>query len=503
MAESQTECMEDGRIVETIAESRPEFYYSETHRSALEELLRNGDGAFKKLLSQDNAKDFLSAPEVTAIHSTVERYEDNDAATDRRHADDSETLRSTYWPEISDTEGPLMDIGWPNTGFFKGVTRGMVYSHPPKDNAPHVKEVARRLIQEAHKVIAIVMDLLTDLQILQDLLDAASKRNVAVYIILDSKGAPHFLDMCNRLGAGPQDFQNIRTRMLRGVGIDLSYGRIPGSLSNKYMLVDGDKVMFGSYSFSWSSSRMDRNIITVMSGQIVDFFDRDFRELYVISRELRVFKGVSDKKPKKAPSTRLTVPPRPTLPTTSRFQVTLGDKGTLKVPAHKYHNPKYLLALGHLPEDTSSRDLFIKMEESLKRFAAEGNPVDEELEMLETHSTPHSSLNSKKGNKLICIPAKKKRKKFTFMRKTKQKGAGKIEGAKEGEGEPGPSNNTKLTPTTRNIEDITESPEVPADQTLISGKFEKKKKKKEKKTSPQNKDQGMTIFYCFLIKSKT
>ena len=48
------------------------------------------------------------------------------------------------------------------------------------------------------------MDLLTDLHILQDLLDAAAKRGVAVYIILDIRGAPHFLDMCNRLQVGSQ-----------------------------------------------------------------------------------------------------------------------------------------------------------------------------------------------------------------------------------------------------------------------------------------------------------
>ncbi|GAA6073953.1 protein FAM83F-like isoform X1, partial [Tachysurus ichikawai] len=48
------------------------------------------------------------------------------------------------------------------------------------------------------------MDLLTDLLILQDLLDAASKRGVAVYLLLDEKGLPHFLDMCNRLQISAQ-----------------------------------------------------------------------------------------------------------------------------------------------------------------------------------------------------------------------------------------------------------------------------------------------------------
>ncbi|KAF5905060.1 protein FAM83F-like, partial [Clarias magur] len=335
-------------------------------------------------------------------------------------------------------------------------------------------------------VIAIVMDLLTDLQILQDLLDAASKRGVAVYIILDSKGGPHFLDMCSRLEIGPQHLQHIRTRLLRGLGIDLSYGRIPGSLNNKYMLVDGDKVMFGSYSFSWSSSRMDRNIIIVMSGQIVDMFDRDFRELYAMSRELNLFKEFSISKRKTTPSTRVTVPTRPTLPATSRFQVSLGDKGTLKVPAHKYHNPKYLLALGGLPEDISSQDLMSKMEESLAKFGAAGNPVEEENDMLESQ-TPNLSLKEDNGSKISCVPSKKKR--FSFLRKSKQKGAGKNETGETGAGDPGPSSSTNLRSTTSAMEDITESPEESAAETPVSGKKKNKKKKNKQSKSPQSEDQ--------------
>lgn len=155
MAESQLECMEDGRIGENVPESRPEFYYSEVYRAALEELLSRGDGAFKSRLREDDAKDFLSARELKMIHNTVEPYsthEDTNEEMARKHADDSTSLRSTYWPNMSDTEVPLLDMGWPNTAFFKGVTRVMVFTHPPKDNAPHIKEVVRRLIQEAHKV---------------------------------------------------------------------------------------------------------------------------------------------------------------------------------------------------------------------------------------------------------------------------------------------------------------------------------------------------------------
>lgn len=41
--------------------------------------------------------------------------------------------------------------------------------------------------------------------------------------------------------------QNLRVRTVGGTGLALSFGKLPGSLCSKYMLVDGDKVAFGSY----------------------------------------------------------------------------------------------------------------------------------------------------------------------------------------------------------------------------------------------------------------
>lgn len=226
---------------------------------------------------------------------------------------------------------------------------------------------------------------------------------------------------------------------------------------------------------------MDRNIITIMSGQIVDFFDRDFRELYAMSRELNLFKEFSISKQNTTASTRATVTTRPALPATSRFNVSLGDKGTLKVPAHKYHNPKYLLALGNLPEDISTpQALLSKMEESIEKFAAEGNPVEED-EILESQAPPLSPKGGK-GNGLSRISLKKR---FTGL---KQKRASKKEG-KAGEGDPGPSTTTNLTPATSTIGDITESPENPTAETKSKKKASKKASKKSK--SPKSEDQGM------------
>lgn len=164
MAQSQLMCMEDGRIGTSIPDTKPEFLYSEEQRSAVEELLRSGDGAFKTRLQRDNMKDFLSAREVQHIQNTFRKYDSGEDGTDprggaaspsksqREGANADSGVHSTYWPQMSDTEVPALDIGWPSVGFLRGVTRVSVHAHPPKDNGPHIREVVRRLIQEASKV---------------------------------------------------------------------------------------------------------------------------------------------------------------------------------------------------------------------------------------------------------------------------------------------------------------------------------------------------------------
>lgn len=44
----------------------------------------------------------------------------------------------------------------------------------------------------------MVMDVFTDVDIFRDLLDAAYKRKVPVYIIIDMASVPSFLSMCGR-----------------------------------------------------------------------------------------------------------------------------------------------------------------------------------------------------------------------------------------------------------------------------------------------------------------
>ncbi|KAJ7989507.1 hypothetical protein DPEC_G00305260 [Dallia pectoralis] len=358
MAESQLKCLDEEHVNERIPESNPEFYYSEEQRAALEQLLRSGDGAFKMRLKEDNARDFLSASDIKWIRKTFEEYH-HDSGSESGESDQAEEpprvdsgVHSTYWPRMSDTEIPPLDIGWPGgTGVYKGVTRVSVYTHPPKGNGPHIKEVVRRLIQDSNKVVAVIMDELTDLHILQDILDAAQRRGVAVYIVLEACGMPHFLDMCTRLQITALHLRNLRVRTVKGSGLALSYGKLPGALCSKYMLVDGEKVMFGSYSFTWRASRTDRNMITVMTGQVVDFFDNDFREMYAVSENVDLYKEFHISKPPMPTPVKIVAEvPKALTVSTSRFQVSLGDsrgQADMKVPAHKYHNPKYSLVVGN------------------------------------------------------------------------------------------------------------------------------------------------------------
>ncbi|KAK2828995.1 hypothetical protein Q7C36_016985 [Tachysurus vachellii] len=438
MADSQLICMDEEHVNVKVPESKPEFYYSEEQRAALEHLLRNGDGAFKLRLREDNIKDFLSAREVKWIRDTFQSYDDPDPDNELR----SETraprsplssdsgVHSTYWPTVSDTEVPALELGWTSVGFYRGVTRVSVYTHPPKESSPHIKEVVRRMIQEAHKVIAVVMDLLTDLLILQDLLDAASKRGVAVYLLLDEKGLPHFLDMCNRLQISAQHLRNMCVRMVRGCGLALSFGKLPGSLSSKYMLVDGEKVMFGSYSFTWTSSRMNRNTITVMSGHVVDFFDSDFRELYAVSEKVDLYQEFHIPKPPRhtMPTPLLKAPPTTTQPappaSTSRFQVSLGESKqvNLKVPAHKYHNPKYALVVGNSLGLTGSLQDLSRLREHTR------NSSESNMEKLlhtsggankQSDGAPQEETSESKGdvNKSPLFGSKKQRSSFRLFLK--------------------------------------------------------------------------------------
>ncbi|XP_041641177.1 protein FAM83G [Cheilinus undulatus] len=305
MALSQIQCLDDHHVNWRVSESKAEFFYSEDQRLALEALITKGRDAFMDYISEHKVREFLSEPELERIARVAEAYRPghehhpkpetplpgsstpglgNITPGSAEDAGDGE-VSLQYWPDRSEASVAELDLGWPDAISYRGVTRVTVYTQPPTEGHTHIKEVVRKSIASAQKVIAVVMDVFTDVDIFRDLLDAGYKRKVPVYIILDQAAVPCFLSMCGRADMHRGHLKNLRVRCCGGVEFfTRSAQKVRGSLSQKFLLVDGDRAISGSYSFTWSSSRLDRNLITVITGQAVETFDLQFRDLFLLSR---------------------------------------------------------------------------------------------------------------------------------------------------------------------------------------------------------------------------
>uniref|UniRef100_A0A8C4QU81 Scaffolding anchor of CK1 domain-containing protein n=1 Tax=Eptatretus burgeri TaxID=7764 RepID=A0A8C4QU81_EPTBU len=298
MALSQEMCLADRNINWIASDSKPEFFYSEVQRLALEALMDSGLDAYQELLEKENIRNFLSKDELEKVRLGVRSMwtggksaggskEESDA---EESGDKTSQSTLTYWPERSDDEDPsTLDLGWTDCESYRGVTRATVYTQPPAEGAASIKETVRRIVQHAQSLIAIVMDHFTDIDIFKDILDGIKRRKLAVYIIHDESSISRFLNMCQVVGMHQGQEKRMRVRSLAGTCLRTHSGKeVEGFMRQKFMIVDGDKAVTGTYSFTWTSSRLDRNIITVLTGQIVDTFDQEFRSLYELSKPVHL-----------------------------------------------------------------------------------------------------------------------------------------------------------------------------------------------------------------------
>uniref|UniRef100_A0A8C0JAR5 Family with sequence similarity 83 member G n=1 Tax=Chelonoidis abingdonii TaxID=106734 RepID=A0A8C0JAR5_CHEAB len=409
MALSQVQCLDDSHVNWRSSESKPEFFYSEEQRLALEALVSKGPEAFYKVLKEENIRDFLSELELKKIMASLETYDPGSEYIPRHGGGDSngdctsqggegELAPSLeYWPQRSDRSIPQLDLGWPETVAYRGVTRAMVYMQPPIDGQAHIKEVVRKMIVQAQKVVAVVMDMFTDVDIFKDLLDAGFKRKVGVYIIVDETNAKYFLQMCERAQMHAGHLKNLRVRTTGGTEFFThSATKFKGALAQKFMFVDGDRAMCGSYSFTWSAARTDRNLISVLSGQVVEAFDKQFQELYLMSRGLSLKSIPMDEEPEPEPFTLPSV-----MPVTPANAV-----------VKRLINPKYALVKAKSADQISkmsskrqadaSRN---KIMDSKDKALPEGQAAERQNDMADLAPPIHPGLlNMEKANMFDYLP---------------------------------------------------------------------------------------------------
>ncbi|KAM9590114.1 protein FAM83D [Trichechus inunguis] len=271
----------------------PAELYSEARRLALEELVTGGPDAFASFLRRERLGRFLNPDEVRAILRAAERPGEEGAAT---WAEDSfgsshDCSSGTYFPEQSDLEPPLLELGWP--AFYKGAYRGAtrVEAHFQSRGAGAVaggpygcKDALRQQLRSAREVIAVVMDVFTDIDIFRDLQEICRRQGVAVYILLDQALLSQFLDMCMDLKVHPEQEKLMTVRTITG---NIYYARsgtkIVGKVHEKFTLIDGIRVATGSYSFTWTDGKLNSSNLVILSGQVVEHFDLEFRILYAQS----------------------------------------------------------------------------------------------------------------------------------------------------------------------------------------------------------------------------
>nr|XP_020442212.1 protein FAM83B-like [Monopterus albus] len=256
-------------------------HYRESYRLAIYALLCGGKEAYEEFLRAEQISHLLSEEEILFILENAELPVVEDDSEETRVT--NETGPSTYFPEESDEEVPDLDLGWPEVTLEGTDTSISLLFHPPRLNTPTIKEVLRKQIQEARQVIAIAMDIFTDIDIFKEVI-SATLRGVVVYILLDHSHFKSFLAMSHRVGVSIQDLKNIRVRTVQGQQYLCQSGvRFHGGLEQKFILVDCRTVLYGTYSYTWSYEKINLSMVLVITGQLVCSYDEEFRRLYARS----------------------------------------------------------------------------------------------------------------------------------------------------------------------------------------------------------------------------
>ncbi|CAH2285851.1 FAM83A [Pelobates cultripes] len=271
--------------------TKVEFSHNESARLATDALLDGGLEAYQKVLNDEGEVDFLSEEEVKYIKANAkEPYYANDFLSDGdsepvsngNHSDESEC----FYPMNSDnSESKTRLHNWSSEDkpYLKDKSSATVYFQTDKSN--NIRESIRRCIHKTTQVLAIMMDEFTDAEIFCDVLEAANKRNIFVYLLLEATKVHLFIKMCEKLQVKDVHLKNVCVRSVSGeVYCAKSGKKFYGQICEKFIISDWRCVLSGTYSFTWLSGQVHRNFLSKFSGHVVELFDEEFRHLYSSSK---------------------------------------------------------------------------------------------------------------------------------------------------------------------------------------------------------------------------
>ncbi|CAM9562055.1 unnamed protein product [Lampetra planeri] len=363
---AQSQQLEDwGTQHMSVLRREAEDSYREDQRLALEALLSGGILAYRSLVEREGAEDFLDDDEMEAILASVEvsplqhcQDEDEEQQQERgvgrsgyvghedkagRTLEDARSL--TYFPQMSDLEPPMLDLGWPDERdlinhhqlllqpqkqlqhlqlqqhhqqlmqarswrrlgipvdeamAMAGVMDGAVgpglgvrgpagprvevrFTPRARDEEPNCREAVLRLIRAARTVLALVCRSPSDPTILRELLDAA-RRRVPVYALVEGASLPAFLRACTRARAPLLAQKFVRIRTLSGLRfVTRSGARATGRVRESFLVADCALVATGTYGYTWSDGSLNRCSLVVLAGEACALYSDEFRHLYAQS----------------------------------------------------------------------------------------------------------------------------------------------------------------------------------------------------------------------------
>ncbi|XP_048215128.1 protein FAM83A [Perognathus longimembris pacificus] len=292
-----------------VRPARADFSDNESARLATDALLDGGPEAYGRALSQEGEIDFLSSEEAQYIRAQAKEPPSAPDPTGGPEAGprglDACSLQSgTYFPAASEGSEPALLHTWASAQkpYKTEKSSATVYFQTDKHN--NIRDLVRRCIGRSSQVLAILMDVFTDVEIFCDILEASNKRGVFVCVLLDQGGVKLFQEMCDKVQISDRHLKNISIRSVEGEVYCAKSGRkFSGQIQEKFIISDWRYVLSGSYSFSWLCGHVHRNILSKFTGQAVELFDEEFCHLYASSKPLMGLK-----------SPRLVAPLQPSTP---------------------------------------------------------------------------------------------------------------------------------------------------------------------------------------------